>query len=63
LQYCTLAYDDEQKAREDYDRVANKSRITGEISLRRHEERWFLEIGAERDLGDAFFSRLSGERL
>ncbi len=63
MQYCTLAYDDEQKAREDYDRVANKSHTTGEISLRRHEGRWFLEIGSERDLGDAFFSRLSGERL
>ena len=63
MQYCTLAYDDEQKAREDYDRVANKSRITGEVSLRHHEGRWFLEIGSERDLGDAFFSRLGGERL
>lgn len=61
--YCTLAYDDEQKAREDYDRVANKNRITGEVSLRRHEGRWFLEIGSERDLGEAFFARLSGERL
>jgi len=63
LLYCTLAYDDEQKAREDYDRVANKNRITGEVSLRRHEGRWFLEIGSERDLGEAFFARLSGERL
>ena len=61
--YCTLAYDDEQKAREDYDRIAHKSRTTGEVALRRHEGRWYLEIGSERDPGEAFFARLSGERL
>jgi hypothetical protein len=37
--------------------------VTGEFALRRHEGRWFLEIGAEKDLPDAFLGKLTGERL
>lgn len=63
MQYCTLAYDDEKLAREDYEHITEKTRTTGEISLRRHEGRWFLEIGSERELGDSFLGRLRGQRL
>ena len=62
IQYCTYAYDDEKQAREDFERLQAR-KVTGEFALRRHEGRWFLEIGAEKDLPDAFLGKLTGERL
>lgn len=62
MEYSTFAYKDEKTAREDYELVEGR-KVSGEISLRRHEGRWFLEIGAEKDLPESFLTKLQGERL
>lgn len=62
MEYSTFAYKDEQTARADYDLIEGR-KVTGEIALRRHEGRWFLEIGTEKDLPESFLAKLQGERL
>lgn len=62
MEYCTFAYKDEHTAREDFERLEAR-KVTGEISLRHHEGRWFLEIGSEKDLPESFLSKMLGERL
>jgi hypothetical protein len=37
--------------------------VTGEIALRRHEGRWYLEIGSEKELPESFLAKFTGERL
>lgn len=62
MEYCTFAYKDEESAREDYAKLEER-KVTGEIALRRHEGRWYLEIGSEKELPESFLSKLRGERL
>lgn len=62
IEYCTFTYDDEKQAREDFELLEGR-KVTGEITLRRHEGRWFLEIGSEKELPESFLSKLTGARL